>query len=123
VVAPHNDGGTRPESVGLRHQILEDRPRNVLPVWACHWKVRNTALRAAVCVVDATDEILGEAKVISQPEAIVSYMVGTGSGPARIALDAGAAFGKAKLAGQVSTAIRAISLAAPSGLSCRARQP
>jgi transposase len=42
----------------------------------------------AVCVVDATGRILGEAKVASDPEAIAGYLLGTGVPMRRVGLEA-----------------------------------
>src|SRR3982750_1322794 len=45
--------------------------------------------RSSVCVVDATGRIVREAKVASEPEALVGFLAGLGVALARIGLEAG----------------------------------
>ena len=44
---------------------------------------------SSVCILDATGRIVREAKVASEPEALVSFLTGCGYQPARIGLEAG----------------------------------
>ena len=45
--------------------------------------------RSSVCVVDATGRIVREAKVASEPEALVAFLAGLGVAVARVGLEAG----------------------------------
>ena len=45
--------------------------------------------RSSVCVVDATGRVVREAKVASEPEALVAWFRGLGTGVARVGLEAG----------------------------------
>ena len=45
--------------------------------------------RASVCVVDATGRIVRQAKVASEPEALVGFFRGSGLAVTRIGLEAG----------------------------------
>ena len=45
--------------------------------------------QSSVCVVDATGRIVREAKVASEPEALVAWFRGLGIGLARVGLEAG----------------------------------
>ena len=47
--------------------------------------------RSSVCVVDATGRIMREAKVASEPEALVDFFRGLGLPLARVGLEAGPA--------------------------------
>ena len=44
---------------------------------------------SSVCLVDATGRIVREAKVASEPEALVAWFRGLGTGVARVGLEAG----------------------------------
>ena len=44
---------------------------------------------SSVCILDATGRIVGEAKVASEPEALVAFLAGCGHRLARIGLEAG----------------------------------
>jgi hypothetical protein len=44
---------------------------------------------SSVCVVDASGKIVGEGKVVSEPEALVQYFRSHGVSVARIGLEAG----------------------------------
>ena len=45
--------------------------------------------RSSICVVDATGRIVREAKVASEPEALVAFLAGLGVAVARVGLEAG----------------------------------
>ncbi len=45
--------------------------------------------RSSVCVVDTTGRIVREAKVASEPEALVTFVAGLGVAVARVGLEAG----------------------------------
>ncbi len=45
--------------------------------------------RSSVCVVDATGRIVREAKVASEPEALVAFLAGLGVGVVRVGIEAG----------------------------------
>ncbi len=45
--------------------------------------------RSSVCVVDATGRVVREAKVASEPEALVAFLVGLGVVVVRVGLEAG----------------------------------
>jgi transposase len=45
--------------------------------------------RSSVCVVDTTGRIVREAKVASEPEALVAFVAGLGVAVARVGLEAG----------------------------------
>ena len=76
---PSDDGVTESRT-GLAPSIKERRPWIIMPESTCHWNV---------CVVDANGKIVREAKVVSEPEALIGWFGSLGLGLARIGLEAG----------------------------------
>src|SRR5437764_2700940 len=62
--------------------IIEGRPWTIMQESTCHWNSR-------VCVVDAGGKIIREAKVASEPQAMIEWFSSLGFGMARIGLEAG----------------------------------
>jgi transposase len=82
VVVPHSDGvvdGVGPEA----------RPKHHRGTTMEHYAGIDVSLElSSVCVVDAAGRIVREAKVPSEPEALVAWLRGLGLQLARIGLEA-----------------------------------
>jgi len=65
VAVSHRDGGTRSERVGLKHQ------RKTAMEWFIGIDV--SLEQSSVCVLDAGGKIMREAKIASEPEALVAF--------------------------------------------------
>ena len=69
--------------MSLAPSIRERRPWSTMQESTCHWNTQ------AVCVVDGSGKIVREAKVASEPEALIGWFGSLGLGLARIGLEAG----------------------------------
>jgi transposase len=67
----------------LAPSIKERRPWTIMQKSMCHWNPQ------AWCVVNASGKIVREAKVASEPEALIGWCASLGLGLARIGLEAG----------------------------------
>ena len=67
----------------LAPSIEERRPWTIMPESTCHWNTRVCALS------DRAGKIVREAKVASEPEALIGWFGSLGFGLARIGLEAG----------------------------------
>ena len=65
VAISHRDSGTRSERVGLKHQ------RKTAMEWFIGIDV--SLEQSSVCVLDAGGKIMREAKIASEPEALVAF--------------------------------------------------
>jgi transposase len=72
--------------MSLAPSIKERRPWSIMQESRCHW---NTREYSAVCVVNASGKIVREAKVASEPEALIGWFGSLGLGLERIGLEAG----------------------------------
>jgi len=81
VAVSHRDGGTRSERVGLKHQ------RKTAMEWFIGIDV--SLEQSSVCVLDAGGKIMREAKIASEPEALVAFCRELELPVTRIGLEAG----------------------------------